>query len=63
MSLSLSGGGSSLDEVSVFLGHEVGELDELVGVGPLVIVPGNELDELGAELDTSLSIEAGGGWV
>ena len=63
MSRSLSSGSGSLDEVSVSLGHEVGELDELVGVGPLVIVPGDELDELGAELDTSLGVEAGGDWV
>ena len=63
MSGSLSGGDGSLDVVSVLLSHKSGEFDELVGVGPLVIVPGDQLDELGAELDTSLSVEAVGDWI
>lgn len=48
------------DEVAVLLGHVVGEIDESVGVTPLVIVPGDDLDELGRELDTGILIEDGG---
>jgi len=39
------------------------QLDKLVGVGPLVIVPGNDLDEFWTQLNTSLSIKAGGSGV
>lgn len=61
MSLSRSHG--SLDESTIFIGHKMSQLDELVRIGPLVIVPGDEFDKFGAQLDTSLSIEARGGWV
>ena len=47
------------DEVTILGGHVVGEVDESVGVAPLVIVPGNDLDELGRELDTGVLIEDG----
>ena len=50
------------DEVSVLSGHIVGKIDKSVGVSPLVIVPGDDLDELWRELDTSLSIEDRGEW-
>ena len=50
------------DKVSVLFGHVVGEINKSVGVYPLVIVPGNNLDELWRHLDTSLGIEDGGKW-
>ena len=40
----------------------VGKVDESVGVSPLVIVPGDNLDEFWAKLNTSLGIEDGGDW-
>jgi hypothetical protein len=58
LACSLAGGDGSLDKIFVCLCHEVSQLDELVGVGPLIVIPGDEFDEFGAQLDTSLSIEA-----
>ena len=52
------GGCSGKD--SVLLTHVVGELDESVGVSPLVIVPGDNLHESRAHLNASLSVEDGG---
>mmetsp|Transcript_6214 Transcript_6214/g.16870 ORF Transcript_6214/g.16870 Transcript_6214/m.16870 type:complete len:334 (+) Transcript_6214:333-1334(+) len=40
-----------------------GELDEAVGVAPLVVVPRNELDEVVSEHDASAGIEDGGALV
>jgi len=37
-----------------------GQIEESVGVAPFVIVPGNQLNEVGVEGDTGLSIEDGG---
>jgi len=37
----------------------VGKVDHSVGVSPLVIVPGDDLDETGVEGNTSISIEDG----
>lgn len=39
------------------------EVDESVGVTILVVIPGNDLDKLGAHLDASLSVEGGASWV
>lgn len=44
-------------------GNVVGEIDESVGVSPLVVVPRDELDEVGGERDTSLGVEDGGSGV
>ena len=44
---------SSVLEGSIFISHKVGEFDELVGVGPLIIVPANEFDESWVELNGS----------
>ena len=41
----------------------MGEFDELVGVGPLIIVPCDEFAELWVEHDGSAGVEDGGGWV
>ena len=38
----------------------MGELNQLVRVSPLVIVPSDELDEFRAKLDTGISIEVAG---
>jgi hypothetical protein len=38
----------------------VGEVDHSVGVSPLVVVPGDDLDELRAEGDSGVGIEHGG---
>jgi hypothetical protein len=35
------------------------EVNNTAGVTPLVVVPGNELNEVGVERNTSLSIEDG----
>ena len=51
---------SSSYEVSILLGHVVGKINESVGVAPLIIIPGDDLDESGRELDTSILVEAGG---
>mmetsp|Transcript_34593 Transcript_34593/g.46626 ORF Transcript_34593/g.46626 Transcript_34593/m.46626 type:complete len:343 (+) Transcript_34593:87-1115(+) len=37
----------------------VGKIDHSVGVTPLVVVPGDDLDEVGGELDTGIGIEDG----
>ena len=49
-------------EVSVLLGHVVGEVDHSVGVSPLVVVPGDDLDESWRESDSGVSVEDGGEW-
>ena len=41
----------------------MGEFDELVGVSPLIIVPGNEFAEFRVEHDGSARVEDGSGWV
>ena len=41
----------------------MGEVDHSVGVAPLVVVPGHNLDEAGGEGDASISVEDGGAWV
>ena len=43
-------------------GHVVGEIDESVGVSPLVIVPGDDLNEFWRKLDTGFGVEDGGEW-
>jgi hypothetical protein len=50
-------------EGSVGLSHKVGELNESVGVAPLVVVPGDNLDEAGVKRDTSTGVEDGGAGV
>jgi len=37
-----------------------GQIEDSVGVAPFVVVPGDQLDEVGVKGDTSLSIEDGG---
>jgi hypothetical protein len=39
------------------------EVNNTAGVTPLVVVPGDELDEVGVEGDTSLGIEDGGAFI
>jgi len=46
--------------LAINLGHVAGELDQTVGVAPLVVVPGNELDESVVESDAGLHIQDGG---
>lgn len=47
-----------LDTSSSILGGDVGdEVADTAGVTPLVIVPGDELDEVGAQLDSSFGVE------
>ena len=50
---------SSSVEVTVTGGHEVGQVDHPVGVAPLVIVPGDNLDEARGESNAGISIEDG----
>jgi len=45
--------------LSVSLGDVEGQIEESVGVAPFVIVPGNQLNEVGVEGDTGLGIEDG----
>jgi len=49
---------SSLNKGAIFVGHEVGEFDKLVGVSPLVIVPCDKFGKFRAELNGSIGIEA-----
>jgi hypothetical protein len=49
-------------EVAVLLGHVVGQVDHAVGVAPLVVVPGDDLDEAWGQSNTGISIEDGGEW-
>jgi hypothetical protein len=44
----------------LLLGDVEGQIEESVGVAPFVIVPGDELNEVGVKGDTGLSIEDGG---
>lgn len=44
----------------VLRGDEGEEIDNTAGVSPLVIVPRDELDEVGAELDSGVGVEDGG---
>lgn len=48
---------------TVLLGDEGDEVEDTAGVAPLVVVPGDELDEVGVEGDTGLGVEDGGGVV
>ena len=36
------------------------EVEDTAGVAPLVVVPADELDEVGVQGDTSLNVEDGG---
>ena len=45
---------------TIDLGHVDHQVDNAVGVAPLVVVPGDELDEPGVEHDASLGVEDGG---
>jgi hypothetical protein len=45
---------------SILLSDDADEIEDTARVSPLVIVPGNELDELVVQGDTGLSIEDGG---
>ena len=51
---------SNSAEVAVTGGHEVCEVDHSVGVAPLVVVPGNDLDEARAESDAGVGVNDGG---
>jgi len=44
---------------SVLVTHVVGKLKKSVGVSPLVIVPGDDLNESGAHLDSGIGVEDG----
>lgn len=44
----------------ILLSNDANEVEDTARVSPLVVVPGNELDELVVQGDTSLSIEDGG---
>ena len=48
---------------TVDLGDVREEVEHTAGVAPLVVVPGDELDEVVVEGDTSLGVEDGGGLV
>lgn len=48
---------------TVLLGDEGDEVEDTAGVAPLVVVPGDELDEVGVEGDTGLGVEDGRGVV
>jgi hypothetical protein len=39
------------------------EVEDTAGVAPLVVVPGDELDEVAVEGDTGLGVEDGAVWV
>ena len=39
--------------------HVVDEVDDPVGISVLVVVPGDELDECGRQLDAGLGVEDG----
>ena len=41
------------------LGHLLDEVDDAVGVAPLVVVPRDELDEVVVERDARLGVEDG----
>lgn len=59
-----SSGASRLEASgSILLGSEDEEVADTAGVAPLIVVPGDELDEVGAELDTGVGIEDGRGGV
>ena len=45
---------------AILLGHIDQEIADAPRVAPLVVVPGNQLDEVLVQRDTSLSIEDGG---
>ena len=47
----------------LFLGDKLNEVNNTAGVTPLVVVPGDELDKVVVQGDTSLGIEDGGGSV
>lgn len=47
----------------VDLGNVCKEVENTAGVTPLVVVPGDELDEVLVEGDTGLGVEDGGGVV
>jgi hypothetical protein len=49
--------------VAILLGDVDNEVQDTAGVSPLVVVPGDQLDEVVVERDTSLGIEDGGGRV
>merc|ERR1712100_136012 len=61
--VSLSSSNSSLNKVLVCLSHEVCQLDKLIGISPLIVIPSNKLNEFRTQLNTSLGIEAGGNWI
>lgn len=44
----------------LLLGDVEGQIEESVGVAPFVVVPGDELNEVGVKGDTGLGIEDGG---
>jgi hypothetical protein len=46
-------------EIAVYLGNVVGHIEHSVGVAPLIVVPGDHLNKLGVQLDTSLGVEDG----
>ena len=48
----------SLDtSLAILLSSVLDEIADTAGVTPLIVVPGDELDEVGAELDASLGVE------
>jgi hypothetical protein len=61
------GFGRALQSLGVNGVHVRAEVDNAVGIAPLVVVPGDELDEVVVESDAGLSVEdaAGGakGWM
>lgn len=56
-------GGRLLLGTGVDLGNVCKEVEDTAGVTPLVIVPGDELDEVVVEGDTGGGVEDGGGVV
>ena len=40
----------------VYLGHVLAEVDQLVGITPLVVIPGDQLDEMIVEADAGVGV-------
>ncbi len=55
--------GKLLLGTSIDLGNVGQKIEDTAGVAPLVVVPGDELDEVVVEGNTGLGIEDGGGVV
>ncbi len=48
---------------SILLGDVSHQVDDAVGVAPFVVVPTDEFEEVGVQLDRAAGVEDGGGFV